>query len=511
VSLTGLSLAPTPPRRERDSTVVARRARRAGIGYRSPVSRRLAPALALALVPLVSLVSCTSPPPPSATAAAPPALSGSAQREPAAPLRFIDDDVPAALARARAEKKVVFVDAWAPWCHTCLSMKHFVLDDPSLRPLADQVIFAAIDTDRPENAAFLERHPIKALPTFFVLDPDDEHALGYWVGSSSVAEMRALLEESVREKAGGAPDAGSRAFAEARAAHAAGKLDAAEAAYRKAVEIAPASWPNRSAAVVGLLEVLRGKKDFQGCADLGARHLREVRGAVSPIDASAYLLDCAKQLPDPAARKEKEALALERLRELCAHPPEGSTVDDRADALDILSDALGEAGDAAAAREAQEKRLALMEAAARAAKTPEEAQTFDYGRANAYVALGRAPEAVRMLEQREKELPGSYEPPARLASVLNRSDRPAEALVAVERALARAYGPRRLRYLSLRASILRKLGDGARELATLREEVKGYEALPPGQASPESLADARRRLAEAEKRVAPPPATAASH
>lgn len=459
----------------------------------------------LALVALALIACGKAAPPPSASPTAPP------PQEVAAPLHFVDDDLPAAFARARAEKKVVFVDAWAPWCHSCLSMQHYVLGDPSLRPLADQVIFAAIDTDRPENAAFLERHPIKALPTFLVIDPDDEHALGYWVGSGSVGEMRGMIEESVRAKAGTGRDAPSRAFAEARAAHAAGKLDVAEAAYRKAIESAPPEWPNRSASIVGLLESLRGKKDWQGCADVGARHLGELRGAVTPVDAAAYVLDCAKQLPESPARKALEAQATQRLQKLCETPPEGTTVDDRADALDILSDALAEAGDAAGAKAAQEKRLLMMEQAARAAKTVEEAQTFDYGRANAYLALGRAPEAVRMLEQREKEMPGSYEPPARLASVLNKSGHPAEALAAIERALSRAYGPRRLRYLSLRASILQKLGDGPRELATLREEVKGYESLPPGQGSPESLADARRRLADAEKRAEPPKSGEAKH
>ena len=61
-------------------------------------------------------------------------------------------------------------------------------------------------------------------------------------------------------------------------------------------------------------------------------------------------------------------------------------------------------------------------------RTPEMAQTFDYARANAYVALGRADEAVAMLTRRERELPDSYEPPARLARVLFKSGRLPEAL-----------------------------------------------------------------------------------
>ena len=104
-----------------------------------------------------------------------------------------------------------------------------------------------------------------------------------------------------------------------------------------------------------------------------------------------------------------------------------------------------------------------------------------------------------MLEQREREMPGSYEPPARLAGVLYKTGQLPEALAAVDRAIARGYGPRRLRYLKLRADILEKRGDLPGALAVRRDEVKGWEALAPGQASPEQLAEARRRLEEAEK------------
>ena len=72
----------------------------------------------------------------------------------------------------------------------------------------------------------------------------------------------------------------------------------------------------------------------------------------------------------------------------------------------------------------------------------------------------------------------------------------------MDRALGHAYGPRRARYLKLRADILAKQGDAAGALSTARDEVKAWEALPPGQASPERLAEARRRLAEAEQRAA---------
>ncbi len=117
------------------------------------------------------------------------------------------------------------------------------------------------------------------------------------------------------------------------------------------------------------------------------------------------MLDCAGHLPDGPDREAARKAAVARLQAITARPPEGATVDDRADALGILAEALEASKDAAGAKKAQEARLALLEEAARSARTPDEAHTFDYLRANTYVALGRGDEAVRMLEQRERELP----------------------------------------------------------------------------------------------------------
>jgi thiol-disulfide isomerase/thioredoxin len=458
--------------------------------------------LLLALAALAPLACADAAPKPASAPAPPPALSASVAARPA-PLRFVEDDLAAATAQARAQGKALFIDAWAPWCHTCLSMKNFVFADPALGALADRVVFVSIDTDRPEAAAFLERHTLKSWPTFFVIDPAADKVVGYWEGSASLREIRGLVEEALAEIRGGSPDPVSRAFAEARAAHAAGDATRAAAAYERAIAASAPSWPGRGAALVGWIEALAGAKAWAECAHLGQAHAAEVSGSSAPGDFATYLLMCASKLPSGPDQLAARQAAVARLREATAHPAGDASIDDRQDALATLAEGLEALGDAPGARAAEGARAALLEQAAQAAKTPEQAQTFDYARAGAYAALGRTDDAVRMLAQREREMPGSYEPPARLAGVLFKADRLPEALAAVDRAVARAYGPRRLRYLKLRADILAKQGDAAGALAARREEVKGWEALPPGQASPESLAGAKRRLEEAERSPSP--------
>lgn len=475
----------------------------------------------LALAPAALLLACAAADPAPrasapahAVAATPRDDAADAPRRPERPpLAFVRDDIPAAMARARAEGKAVFVDAWAPWCHTCLSMKHVVLTDPSLRPLADRVVFADIDTDRPENAAFLERHAMSFWPTFFVLDPASEEVLGLWSGAASAAELRQVVEEGVRamdDRAGAArpADDPGRLLVEAKRAQAAADHAAAAAAYRRALDRGGPAWSRRSEALAGLILSLSKGKDLAACAEVGAAHVGDVTGAALPADFASVLLSCAAALPEGEARRRARAAAIERLRALTREPPADASADDRADALGILADALEDTGDGAGARRANEAKLAVLERAAREAPTPGAAAAYDYGRAMAYLALGRGEEAVAMLRAREAELPSSYEPPARLAQALHTMGREAEARAAIDRAIAAAYGPRRLRYLKLRADILEKLGDRRAQVATLREELQGHEALGKGHASAERLEEARRRLAEAEKALAaPPPAT----
>jgi tetratricopeptide (TPR) repeat protein len=420
-------------------------------------------------------------------------------------MHAMHDDVEGAMAKARAEGKAVLVDAWAPWCHTCLSMQSYVIPDASLAPLWDRVVMVAIDTDRPENAGFLEKHAVTVWPSFFVIDPASGQVAGYWPGAASARELKGFIEESTAaiedaRSAKAAEGTPARELALARAAAATGDYERAAKGYARAVEKAPRSWERRSEALHGWIFALYRAKKAETCVSVGTRHVAEVSGAAIPADYSSILLACASKLPRGAEQKAAREAAVAKLRAITSAPPADASADDRADALAILADALKESGDVEGAHKANEARLAVLEAAAKAAKTPAIAATFDYARAGAYVALGRADEAVRMLEQRERELPDSYEPPARLAEVLSKVNRMPEALAAINRAIGRAYGPRKLRYLKVRADIQGKLGDTLGQVATLREEVAGHEALGKGHADRERLAEAKRRLEEAEKK-----------
>src|SRR4249919_2290393 len=159
-----------------------------------PMSKRFAlSTLALALS--LALAACQQAEAPKPAAAAPAAKPAAVA--PAAPAFAHVENFDESLAKAKAEGKAVLVDAWAPWCHTCLSMQNYVLNDPSLASLGERVVLVELDTDKPENAAFLEKYTVNVWPTFFVIDANSGEATSLWPGSASVNEFRGFVEDGL--------------------------------------------------------------------------------------------------------------------------------------------------------------------------------------------------------------------------------------------------------------------------------------------------------------------------
>ena len=170
------------------------------------------------------------------------------------------------------------------------------------------------------------------------------------------------------------------------------------------------------------------------------------------------------------------------------------TPDDRSDACAMLRDARAALGDRAGERRAAQQRLTILEQASQG--LPDDvALTYDWARAEALIALGRGEQALPFLEARERALPGDYNPPHYLARVYNALGKWELGLAALERALGKAYGPRKASMLGLKADLL--LGQGKKDAAAeaLREQLALYRALPPGQRQERGERRAEQRLA----------------
>lgn len=468
--------------------------------------------MVFALLAVTSMGACArkeaAPTPPPAT---PPLASDAAVPAPApaatvAPevrhgIPWYEDAPEAALAEARAKKRPLLVDLWAPWCHTCLSMQEYILTDEKLPGAKDQFVFLAVNTEKAENARFLETVPVEVWPTFYVLDAEGPAIRGRWLGSGSPQQFSQFLADGKRAQdmahTGDLPPGDPLVMLLAGDALAAQKKFAEAAAkYGEVLKAAPRDWPRRPDALVARASALLKAKDAAACAELAIASMGETGNAVSAADFAYYGVACADELDKKDARKQKAyRIAEKRLAALCLQEGAQLTPDDRADACANLREAREALGDKPGAKKAAEQQLAVLEAGSKG--VPDDvALTYDWNRADTLFFLGRGDEAMALMVAREKALPDSYLPPhyqARLDLMMKKWD---DGLVAIERALAKAYGPRKAGMLSLKADLL--IGAGKKDEAkkVVEEQLAAYKALPPGQQQPAREEAIVKRLAE---------------
>jgi len=417
------------------------------------------------------------------------------------PLTFIEDDYPKALVEARAQHKPLFIDFWATWCHSCLSMQRFVLSDPGMKPVAEAAVWSSVETEREPNRAVVEKYPIDAWPTFLIVDPDSGAVLGRFLGSGTVQDLRAFVQDGVRayREKGRPSDPAWAAQREADAARNRGDLKATADAYGRAVQLSKADDPQRPERLNLYLSALQKVKDPRTCVQTGLREARRTPDTALGTDFQGYAFACAENLPqgDAEAARMRE-IGTARLREILAKPDAPLAADDRSDALANLAEMLDVGGKHAEAVVAMQERAQVLDKAAAAAPDATLASTFDPHRVDTWLYLKQPGKAEQLLAQREKEMPHDYNPPARLARVLFEEKKLAEAKAAVDRALAKMdRGQRRVAVLGLKAKILQ--AEGKSTAAVLREQLDVLRSLPKTQRRPEQEAEIERKLGTASR------------
>jgi tetratricopeptide (TPR) repeat protein len=410
-------------------------------------------------------------------------------------LPFIEDDYPAALSRARQEHLPLFVDAWAPWCHSCRSMRAYVFTDSALADLAGRFVWLEIDTEKEQNATFVGRFPLEGLPTLFIIDPNSEAVLIRRLGSATVAQLREMAAEGERAFRGA--QGWRSALVEADRLYGEGKNSEAALAYASVLAAAPKDWPERGRAVEARLLALQSSDQTKACAEEARDAYPALRDTPAAVGVALTGLDCALALPAPDAARAPLVRGLEAAaREVVANPKVIATADDRSGLYLVLNEARQDAKDEAGARAVAAEWARFLEAEAAKATTPDARAVLDAHRLLAYEALGQPERAIPMFQASERELPDDYNPPARLALAFQDAKRYDEALAASDRALAKVYGPRRITVLRQRAEILVDKGDTAAGRKVLEQALALARAQPAGPRSERAVEGVEERLAE---------------
>jgi hypothetical protein len=329
-----------------------------------------------------------------------------------------------------------------------------------------------------------------------VLDPKTEKVALRWVGGASVAQLVRVLGDATAAVRGRIP-AGAAEASLARADKLYGESDYAKAAaaYREAIDKAPAGWSRYGRAVESLLYALYQTQDYAGCARLARDAWPRLKKTSSAANVAASGLSCATELPkEDAKRGELVSYLAAASREILASPRRDLAADDVSAVYETLAAEREDAKDEAGAKKILQERATFLEKAAAKAKTPDARAVFDSHRLGTYLELGEPERAVPMLQASERDLPNEYNPPARLAVAYRAMKKYDDALAASDRALAKAYGPRKLGILQTRADIYKEKGDLASARRTIEEAVRLAESLPEGQRSERTIASLKKKL-----------------
>ena len=380
-------------------------------------------------------------------------------------------------------------------------MRATVLNDPALAKHAGRFAWLSINTEEARNAGFVETLGVENYPTFLVLDGATGKVALRWPGSLTTPEFERLLDDGERAVAASGGTRADAASGDSRADAALARADRlgaekktaeAAAAYAEAFHLGSAAWPGRGRALAALLTAMQKNGDLTGCAAVARKQAPTLERGPAFAAASATGLGCAMDAPESApwravSVQELEGLVVESLS------LDNVLADDRSSAYEMLVDVRKGRGDEAGAKEMAGRWLTFLETQAAAAKSVEARAAFDSHRVGAALALGDPARAVPALLASERDLPGDYNPPARLAVLYRELGRYDEALAASRRALDKAYGARKLRIFDTRADIYAKTGDKASAKRTLEEALAYADTLPKSQQPQTFLTQLRKK------------------
>jgi tetratricopeptide (TPR) repeat protein len=373
-------------------------------------------------------------------------------------------------------------------------MRSFVFTDAALTRQAGRFVWLAIDTEKEKNASFLTRYKVEAWPTFWIVDPKTEKVALRWMGGATVAQLEKVLDDGARAVKGKGKGL-DQELAEADRLYGDNENAAAVTAYRAVLAKAPGVWRSYGRATESLLFALQRVRDHRSCATTAREAFARLVKTASAANVAASGLSCALDLPP--SEPDRSDLVKELLADSRAVLADGKTAmaaDDRSSVYETLVQERELAKDEEGKKKVAAEWAAFLEGEAKKAKTKEGRAVFDPHRLSAYMEMGAPEKAIPMLEESERDFPNDYNPPARLAVAYKEMKRWDDALLAADRAMARVYGPRKLRVYAVRADSYAGKGDAAAAKRTTQEALAFAESLPLGQRSETSIASLRKRL-----------------
>jgi tetratricopeptide (TPR) repeat protein len=355
-------------------------------------------------------------------------------------------------------------------------MRANVLTDARLVKLAGQFAWLDIDTEKPRNFAFVEKFPIEAWPTIYVIDPASEQVVLRWMGTATAVELEQLLLGAARTLRRETTDAPGAALAHGAALASSRKHVEAAAAFREALALGGPKWERRAEAADALLQALSLAHDPAPCAAEARRLLPTLPPGSAAARVIAAGLGCAAELEDASARAE--ALAVLEPAGRAALSFTGVLADDRSGLYEALQGARNASQDQEGVKAVAREWLGWIEVESARGTSPLARSAFDGARLSTAITLGEVSRVLPALETSARALPDQYFALAYLARAQLEFGQFGPSAATAAAAARLAEGPRKVNVLLVEARARRASGDLDGALRAVDEAIGHGEALP---------------------------------
>jgi len=116
-------------------------------------------------------------------------------------IKFEEDSWAMIVSKAKAEKKLIFLDAYTTWCGPCKLLQVNVFPNEELgKYFGNHFLSTKIDMEKGEGPNISRKYDVRAYPTLLFIDPNTQQIVHKVLGYKNVEQLKAVAEVAVSKK-----------------------------------------------------------------------------------------------------------------------------------------------------------------------------------------------------------------------------------------------------------------------------------------------------------------------
>ncbi|SOE20068.1 Thioredoxin [Spirosomataceae bacterium TFI 002] len=116
-------------------------------------------------------------------------------------IKFEHGNWDAVVAKAKAENKLIFMDAYTTWCGPCKLLQKKVFPDVELGNFYNkEFINVKIDMENGEGPGLAAKYPVRGYPTLMFIDPNTQKVVNSVLGYREANQLLAIGQSQAAKK-----------------------------------------------------------------------------------------------------------------------------------------------------------------------------------------------------------------------------------------------------------------------------------------------------------------------